>query len=53
MARVRYDAGVVTNLDLLDAEMTLSQVKLIRLRAFYTYTESLNALNRATGRKIW
>jgi outer membrane protein len=53
MARVRYDAGVITNLDLLDAEMTLSEVKLIRLHAFYNYTESLNALNRATGRKIW
>jgi outer membrane protein len=53
MARVRYDAGVITNLDLLDAETTLSQAKLIRLRAFYDYTVSLNALDRATGKKVW
>jgi outer membrane protein len=53
MARVRYSSGVNTNLDLLDAEMTLSQTKLIRLRAFYDYTVSLNELDRATGKKIW
>ncbi len=53
MARVRYSSGVITNLDLLDAEMTLSQTKLIRLRAFYDYTVSLNELDRATGKKIW
>ncbi len=53
MARVRYAAGVTTNLDLLDAETTLSEAKLIRLRAFYDYTASLNALDRATGRKVW
>jgi len=52
-ARVRYDAGVITNLDLLDAEMTLSQTKLIRIRAFYDYSVSLNALDKATGKKIW
>jgi len=53
MARVRYTAGVITNLDLLDAETTLSQAKLIRLRAFYDYTMSLYALDRTTGRKVW
>ena len=53
MARVRYNAGVITNLDLLDAETALSQTKLIRLRAFYDYTVSLNELDRATGRKVW
>lgn len=53
MARVRYTAGVITNLDLLDAETTLSQTKLIRLRAFYDYTVSLNTLDRATGKRVW
>jgi outer membrane protein len=53
MARTRYEAGVVTNLDLLDAETTLSQVKLIRLRALYDYTVSLNALDQATGKRVW
>ncbi len=52
-ARVKYDAGVITNLDLLDAETTLSESKLIRLRAYYDYTVSLTALDRATGKKIW
>ncbi len=53
MARVRYTTGVITNLDLLDAETTLSQAKLIRLRALYDYTVSLNELDQATGRKLW
>jgi outer membrane protein len=53
MAKTRYEAGVITNLDLLDAQTTLSQVKLIRLRAFYDYTVSLSALDKATGRKVW
>ncbi len=53
MARVRYSTGVITNLDLLDAETTLSQAKLIRLRALYDYTVSRNELDRTTGRKIW
>lgn len=53
MAKTRYEAGVITNLDLLDAQTTLSQVKLIRLRALYDYTVSLNALDKATGRRVW
>lgn len=53
MARVRYNAGVNTNLDLLDAETALSQTKLIRLRALYDYTMSLVALDRATGKRAW
>jgi len=52
-ARVKYDAGVITNLDLLDAETALSESKLNRLRAHYDYTISLTELGRATGRKIW
>ncbi|MGB5105923.1 MAG: TolC family protein [Candidatus Zixiibacteriota bacterium] len=53
MARARYAAGVITNLDLLDAETALSQTKLIRLRALYDYTVSLKELNRATGKILW
>ncbi len=53
MARTRYAAGVITNLDLLDAETTLSQAKLIRLRASYDYTVSRYSLDRATGKKVW
>ncbi len=53
MARTRYEAGVITNLDLLDAETALAQAKLIRLKALYDYTVSLVALSRATGNKRW
>jgi outer membrane protein TolC len=52
-ARAQYDAGVATNLDLLDVQTALSQAKLIRLRAIYEYMVSMNALDRATGKKIW
>lgn len=53
MAKTRYEAGVITNLDLLDAQTTLSQAKLIRLRALYNYTVNLNILNKATGKRAW
>ena len=52
-ARAQYDAGVATNLDLLDVQTALSQAKLIRLRAIYEYMVSMNALDKATGKKIW
>ncbi|SYZ72573.1 putative Outer membrane efflux protein [Candidatus Zixiibacteriota bacterium] len=53
LARARYEAGVITNLDLLDTQTTLSQAKLVHLRAVYNYTVSRNALDRASGKKIW
>ena len=53
MANTRYEAGVITNLELLDAQTTLLQSRLIRLRAFYDYTVGLARLDRATGREIW
>lgn len=53
MAESKYEAGVVTNLDLLDAQTTLTEAKLNHLRALYNYTVSLNALDKATGRKRW
>jgi outer membrane protein len=53
LAEAKYVAGVVTNLDLLDAQTTLTQAKLNHLRALYNYTVSLTALDRATGRKAW
>jgi outer membrane protein len=53
LAGVRYEAGVITNLDLLDAETTLSEAKLIRLRAQYNFTISLVELDRAIGEKQW
>jgi outer membrane protein len=53
MAETQYEAGTVTNLDLLDVQTALSQAKLIRLRAIYDYVVSRNALDKATGRTMW
>jgi outer membrane protein len=48
-ARVQYEAGAVTNLDLLDAETSLAQAQLAQLSAVYQYTLSRYSLDRATG----
>lgn len=53
MGKTQYAAGVITNLELLDAQTSLSQAKLIHLKAIYDYVTSLVALDRVTGRKIW
>jgi outer membrane protein TolC len=53
MAETRYEAGVVTNLDLLDAQTTLTQAKLGHLRARYAYSMSLVEVDKATGKKVW
>jgi outer membrane protein len=53
MAKVRYEAGVVTNLDVLDAQTTLTQARLAYLRSLYAYSVSLVDLDRATGKKVW
>ncbi len=53
LARIRYNAGTATNLDLLDAETALANSKLIRLRAMYELVRNQYALERAVGTKIW
>jgi outer membrane protein TolC len=53
IAKGQYGVGVVTNLDLLDAQTSLSEAKLVHLRAVYDYVNSLNLLDRATGKRIW
>jgi outer membrane protein TolC len=53
MAQTRYQAGVATNLDVLDAQTALTQARLSRLRALYNYTASLTAVDRASGRRLW
>ena len=49
LARLKYDAGVVTNLDVLDAENDFSQAKLGHLRNQYQYAQSIYALGHAIG----
>ncbi len=53
LARVKYDAGVITNLDLLDAETSLEQAKLTDLQALFGYVLSTFDLKRAAGQQIW
>jgi outer membrane protein len=53
VARAQYAAGAATNLDLLDAETSLSDARLLLQRADYDYVKSLDALDRATGRRTW
>ena len=53
IARKRYEAGTVSNLDVLDAETSLSQADLLQLRAQYGYVISRYALDRAVGNEVW
>lgn len=53
MANVQYEAGVITNLELLDTQTSLSEARLSLLQAQYAYTVSLYALDRATGKRFW
>ncbi len=53
LARTRYQAGVVTNLDVLDAETLLAQAKLVQLRAHYELVQGRYGLQQAVGDRIW
>jgi outer membrane protein len=53
MAKLRYEAGTVTNLDLLDAETALAQAKLMRLESIYRYVIGRYELEQAIGAKSW
>jgi len=48
-ARVRYESGAGTNLDLLDAETNVSKAHLEQLQARYEYMLARVALDAATG----
>jgi outer membrane protein len=52
-ARIRYQSGTVTNLDLLDAETSLSQTKLMQIQALYQFVVSRYELDQAIGEKVW
>jgi outer membrane protein len=53
IARKRYDAGAITNLDLLDAETSLQQAELLRLQVLYAFTTSRFGLDRSIGAEPW
>lgn len=51
-AEVRYRDGVITNLDLIDAETSLAQAELLRLRVSYEDVMNSYSLMEAIGNKI-
>jgi outer membrane protein TolC len=53
LAKIRYEAGTVTNLDLLDAETALAQARFERLQALYNFVMGKYDLDQAIGEKSW
>lgn len=53
IARSRYEIGVITNLDLLDAQTSLAYAKLSHLKSLYGLVRGRYELYRAVGYKIW
>ncbi len=51
-ARSRYQAGTVTNLDLLDTEDAYAQAELLRIQALFQFVLSKLALQRAVGNPV-
>ena len=51
-AKSHYQAGTITNLDLMDTEDAFTEAEFIRLQAVYQYTLSWLSLNQATGRSV-
>ena len=51
-ARLRYEAGSLSNLDLLDAETELAQARLTNLQAQYDVVAGMIRLHRATGTPV-
>lgn len=49
IAQVRYSSGVGTNIDVLDAQVALTQAKTNYIQALYDYNTSLAKLNKAMG----
>ena len=52
-AQLRYDSGVATNIDVLDAESQLSSAKLENLRVVFRNILSLYSLKQSVGENIW
>jgi outer membrane protein len=49
IAQVRYNAGVGTNLDVIDAQLALAQAKTNYIQALYDYNTSKAKLDKAMG----
>lgn len=51
IAREKYNAGIGTNLDVIDAQLALTQAKTNRIQGLYDYNVSMAKLNKAIGMK--
>jgi outer membrane protein TolC len=51
-AQARYEAGTITNLDLLDTEDALTEAEFAKLRALYQFVLSKLTLQRAVGNPL-
>ncbi|MBP2643100.1 MAG: tolC 1 [Firmicutes bacterium] len=49
MAQERYNSGIGTNLDVMDAEVAMTQAKTNYIQALYDYNSSRSQLNKAMG----
>ncbi|MCE5286572.1 MAG: TolC family protein [Pelosinus sp.] len=52
IAKVRYSSGVGTNLDVMDAELSLTQAKTNYIQALYNYNTSKAKLDKAMGAAV-
>ncbi|MFA6542311.1 MAG: TolC family protein [Bacteroidota bacterium] len=52
IARIRYTAGTITNLDLLDAETSLAEAQFQKVQALYTEVLSSVELDQASGKNL-
>jgi outer membrane protein len=53
LAKTKFDAGVITNLELIDGATTVSESRLQLLKAKIDYTVSLYKLKSATGERLY
>ena len=52
ISRVRYEAGVGINLDVLDAQLALNQAKINHIQALYDYNVGISSLEQAMGMDV-
>ena len=53
LARLRYENGTITNVDLLDAETALTEAELVQEQALLGHVLASTALQQATGVRLW
>ena len=53
LARLKYTNGIITNLDLLDSEIAVSQAEIAQLNTVFEYTLNTYQLKRALGLPLY